>query len=284
MKKSVVIILLFNLWIYASAKEDIYRNILYSLYQSELVYRYDLITEKIEEALSEGNVGHKFIVIEDYSKMPDVDTVTEVRDYNIKPYRMYYDTKCNFEDSVGVYVALAKYSSSDKGMNIIKDGHRIWYYTRNIQGQQMASVRKLWQFCCKHNYDTQQMLYMMGAFILAMGDRNTCLFQEFTYDINYVYNYFKIKKNDNCKFLDLLNNTEYPVSDMFLTQPRFAKIQSRQYDDDYLLFYSGDSVYYSPNTIRYQFGFLRKAYMLYLEKAITQNQFINLLQTLVTQK
>lgn len=281
MRKIIGVILLLNSWISIFANEDIYRNILYFLYQSELTYQYGMVTKEIEKALSKGNSYHEFIVVEDYSKMPNVDT--EINENGIDPYKMYYDTMCNFQDSIGVYVAMARYSDADNGLNIIKDGERIWYYNRNLQGQQMASVMKLWQFCHKHKYNTKQMLYMMGAFILANGDRNTCPFREFTYDINYINRYLKTDRNVDSTFFDLLNNRKMPSSELITTSPCFVKVNSK-FEGEYLIFYSGDSIYYSPNTIRYQFGFLRKAYLLYLHKAITQIQLLNLLQSLVLQE
>lgn len=274
MRKAVFLIVLFNLWISAFAKEDIYRNVLYCFYQQKMMYRYDILTKNIEQALEEGK-PQDYVVIEDYSVMPD-NVLAEIME-PVNPYRIYHGTKCEFEDSIGVYVAGAMYLSEDEGYNVIKDGEHFWYYYRNLGGQHMASVKKLWEFCKKHNYDTKQLLYVMTAFILTKG-RNHCSFCDITYDKDYIYSYLEVDKNGISTFLDLLDNTERPISELFLTQrPRFAKI-NKNYLEDVLIFYSGDTIYYSPNVIRYQFSFLRQAFLLYLQRSITQTQLLRDIQ------
>ena len=70
MRKICSILLLCTFGVIASPKEDIYRTVLMSLYQTELEYSYTKIYSGLETALSEHKWYQEYVVISDYSEMP----------------------------------------------------------------------------------------------------------------------------------------------------------------------------------------------------------------------
>ena len=188
---------------------------------------------------------------------------------------------CEFDESVGVYVAHAKYSSADKGINIIKEGNDVWYFNRNLKGQQMQSVKMLWRLCRKYNYDKDKMLYMMRAFVMAAADRNICNFLERTYDINQLYDFLKIDNDTQKTYLDLTDGAEHPFCNLQNSGISFARYKATG-EDAYLIYYDGSIIHYSPDMLRYQFAFVRKAFLLYSQKSITEKQLISILEIIMS--
>ena len=281
MRKICSILLLCTFGVIASPKEDIYRMVLMSLYQTELEYSYTKIYSGLETALSEHKWYQEYVVISDYSEMPAQGVSSDSFGKESAPYRQYIDTLCEFDESVGVYVAHAKYSSADKGINIIKEGNDVWYFNRNLKGQQMQSVKMLWRLCRKYNYDKDKMLYMMRAFVMAAADRNICNFLERTYDINQLYDFLKIDNDTQKTYLDLTDGAEHPFCNLQNSGVCFARYKATG-EDDYLIYYDGSIIHYSPDMLRYQFAFVRKAFLLYSQKSITEKQLISFLENIMS--
>ena len=122
----------------------------------------------------------------------------------------------------------------------------------------------------------------MRAFVMAAGDRNICNFLEQTYDINQLYDYLKIDNDTQKTYLDLTDGAEHPFCNLQNSGVGFARYKVIG-EDDYLIYYDGSIIHYSPDMLRYQFAFVRKAFMLYSQKSITEKQLLNIIELLMAQ-
>ena len=121
----------------------------------------------------------------------------------------------------------------------------------------------------------------MRAFVMAAADRNICNFLERTYDINQLYDYLKIDNDTQKTYLDLTDGAEHPFCNLQNSGVSFARYNATG-EDDYLIYYDGSIIHYSPDMLRYQFAFVRKAFLLYSQKSITEKQLISFLENIMS--
>lgn len=79
----------------------------------------------------------------------------------------------------------------------------------------------------------------------------------------------------------MTDGTEHPFCNLQNSGVSFARYKATG-EDDYLIYYDGSIIHYSPDMLRYQFAFVRKAFLLYSQKSITEKQLISILEILMS--
>lgn len=79
----------------------------------------------------------------------------------------------------------------------------------------------------------------------------------------------------------MTDGAEHPFCNLQNSGVSFARYKATG-EDDYLIYYDGSIIHYSPDMLRYQFAFVRKAFLLYSQKSITEKQLISILEIIMS--